>query len=868
MRALLRASILLFLLCASAVFTDAGHAQSTDGLIPRFEMEQSGLVLKRPAQTGAFFDVLGRRAALFGYEDRPFEAWTYPLKILRDFELSFQIENYPGDFPDAETITHIEVRPEATVRTYTHAAFTVRQILFAPIDEMGAVMLLDVDTVRPLQITASFRPDLRLMWPAGLMTGGLGWDAEAHRYTIVEETRRFVGVVGAPGAQDVSMMPYQEEPRDVPNRFVIQIAPDVARAYLLPIVIAGSVTGRDDALATYDRLLAGASTLYNDAARYYRDLLERTTGLHTPDDRLNDAFAWAKIGTDKGLATNPMLGTGFVAGFRTAGNSERPGFAWFFGRDALWTTFALLAYGDFDGARTALDFLQQFQRDGRIPHEVSQSAALLPWFDDYPYPWASADATPLFIIAHAGYYHATGDVAYLRDNYDALKAAFRFTAATDTDGNDLIENTNVGHGWVEGGELYPAHEEIYMQGLWVQAARDMAVLAEVIGDASMASQARAAAERTRTAMEDTYWLADAGIYAFSSPHPNDPFYAEDTVLPAVPMWWGVLNDAHAQESIDHLGGGALATDWGTRILSAHSSRYDPLSYHYGSVWPLFTGWASMGAYRYDRPHVGYQALMATALLTFQDAYGYVTELLSGDYNTAFGRSSHHQVWSEAMVVTPAVHGMLGLEARDGARLLRFAPSLPEDWDAVSVTHAAAGAGRYDLSVERGEGTLTVVVEQREAGGAEAVEVAPAFPLDAVVHSVQVNGNLGLFNLTQQGDRQRAVVQAPAAGRLEFVFTLTPGTGVYVHQEMPAEGARSQGLRVLRDRAEDGALHLRLEGRGGRTYRLHARTPHRIAAADGVTVTQEDGADALLEVSFDGSPDAYVRRDVRLPLQPR
>ena len=45
-----------------------------------------------------------------------------------------------------------------------------------------------------------------------------------------------------------------------------------------------------------------------------------------------------------------------------------------------------------------------------------------------------------------------------------------------------------------------------------------------------------------------------------------------------------------------------------RLLSDRSELYDPLSYHYGSVWPLFTGWASMAAYRYGRPHVGYQAL--------------------------------------------------------------------------------------------------------------------------------------------------------------------------------------------------------------------------------------------------------------------
>ncbi len=120
----------------------------------------------------------------------------------------------------------------------------------------------------------------------------------------------------------------------------------------------------------------------------------------------------------------------------------------------------------------------------------------------------------------------------------------------------------------------------------------------------------------------------------------------------MPLWLRTLDDRRAQRQIDRLGSGAIATDWGARLLSAQSELYDPLSYHYGSVWPLFTGWSSMAAYRYGRPHVGYQALTANALLTFDGALGYVTELLSGDFNAAFGRSSHHQIWSEAMVVTP------------------------------------------------------------------------------------------------------------------------------------------------------------------------------------------------------------------------
>jgi len=270
------------------------------------------------------------------------------------------------------------------------------------------------------------------------------------------------------------LMPYQEEPRDVPNRFVIEPSAASLKSNFIPIVIAGSVEGQDKAKLTYDRVLASLQPLYERNVTHYRKLNEQTTSIATPDERLNKAFAWAKVGVDKGLATNPLLGTGLLAGFRTSGESERPGFAWFFGRDALWTSLAINSYGDFAATRTALEFLKQFQRaDGKIPHEVSQSASLIPWFTEYEYSWVSADATPLYVIAHTDYWRATGDKQFLKANWDSIANAYRWSAATDTDGNQLIENstgTRFGHGWVEDEPLYPPHEEIYLQGLWIEAS--------------------------------------------------------------------------------------------------------------------------------------------------------------------------------------------------------------------------------------------------------------------------------------------------------------------------------------------------------------------------------------------------------------
>src|SRR5258707_829065 len=375
----------------------AGAAAPPDNAVPRFDLPRSGLELARHTESGKFFDVVGRRAAVFGYENRALEAWVYPLKLIDDFKLSFQLQGYPLEIDGAQIATGIAVRPEATTFTYAHAGFTVRQTIFAPLDEPGVVMLLEVDSVLPLTVIGSFRPRLKLMWPAGLMTNNRGWDEKEQVYSLTEETKRF------------------------------------------------------------------------------------------------------------------------VAGFRTSGESERPGFAWMFGRDALWTSLAIHSYGDFPAARTALEFLRKLQRDdGKIPHEISQSAGLIPWFTEYKYPWDSTDATPLYVVLQADHFRHTGDRDFLRASWDSIVKAWRFSAATDTDGNGLIENTKFGHGWTEGSPPYPPHEEIYLQGIWIEACRGLAELADAMGDAPLAGQARAAASRTQAAVEKTYWLDDRGFYAFAT----------------------------------------------------------------------------------------------------------------------------------------------------------------------------------------------------------------------------------------------------------------------------------------------------------------------------------------------------------------
>ena len=879
-----------------AHLADAAQFRTESG-IARFELPSSGLTLGRASKAGAFLDVVGRRSAFLGYEHRGLEAWVYPLKLFDDLQVAFTLAGYPLEVAGRDVLTHIEARPESTVLTYSHAAFTVRQVLAAPIDEPALVMLLDVETTLPLGIRISFRPRLRLMWPAGLQTGNIRWNEPGRFYELTEDSGRFAGVVGSPAARTGSLMPYQEEPRDVPVQFDVDPGAVNHEDSVVPIVIAASVTGIAEARATYARVLGTIPELLSQTAAHYRALLTDTLQVDSPDERLDAAFAWAKVGIDKGVASNPLLGTGLLAGFGPSGDSERPGFAWYFGRDAIWTTFATTSTGSVDTTRIALEFLRRYQReDGKVPHEVSQSAALIPWFTAYPYAWASADATPLFIVGHADYWQATGDAKFIRAAWPSLVQAFRFSAATDSDGNGLIENTKVGHGWVEGGALYPPHEEIYLQGVWIAALDGLTQLAtHVMSDAAAAAEASRLRQRAAEALERIYWLPQRGGYAYATKLPRaerviaEPgparerrqqrldaidgarLYDEQTVLTSIPMWWRLLDPARADAEIDSLGSGALATDWGHRILANTSELYDPLSYHSGSVWPLFTGWASLGAYRYGRPHVGWQALMANALLTDAYALGYITELLSGDFQAPFGRSSPHQVWSEAMVVTPLVRGLLGLDvtrtAKDGA-VLTVAPQLPADWRDLTIRNIVVGGGealtRFDVRVQQIPGLRVFEVTRR--GAPIRLTISAALPLDARVRQVTVNGRRVSTRERTVGDVR--FVDVPVDGdseRVDVRFRVHDGTSVYRPISPVPAGASNDGLRILRARADASGLLLRLEGRAGRRYPIRIRTSRPLGRLpDGVRRIENTSGDAALEIAFEGSGD-YVRRDITVPL---
>ena len=712
-----------------------GQASDQPTLLAKFPYE-NGVPLKivREAIPSKPFTVVGPRGAILGQQDGSFEAWIFPWKIFANLRITAQIQDYLVPIDVNEQAAVIEVRPDHTTITFSHAAFTLREILFAPRespDGTGVLAFFQIEAVRPVTLTLEFTPEMKRMWPAlsddrpspewvKMSAGGF--------YVLHLNFPDHAAAIEIPGAQPGILAPYQERPKIYPLQFVLHFDPAHDGDKLYPLLLATADTADEsEKMALAAKLAAlGRSfqSLYEQDELYFINFLREHLVIETPDKQFDEAFAWAQVSIDqlKVQTTPSHQETALVAGFYGSGDSARPGFGWYFGRDALWTLYAVNSYGDFQLTRDELEFLLRRQSpEGKIIHEWAQTADLVDW-KSLPYAFASSDATPLFLMAANDYLQISGDTAFLNMHWNAFERAWTFERAHDSDGDGIYENTE-GSGWVESWPPGMPHQEIYLAALDQQASTAFSNIARATRHEQLADDAQKRAAHIAQTLEKEYFLPDANFYAFSR-NADGSLDKSPTIYPAVASWDGTFNLSRAQNMLSRWASQEFSTDWGTRDLSPSVSFYDPISYHQGSVWPLFTGWVALSEYRNGRSLAGYTHLMQNADLTWQQDLGAVTELLSGEFFRWFGRSTSHQLWSSAMVVTPTVRGMFGLEWSAGTNTLTVTPSLPAEWNEAKISGVPLTQSRVGLEMRRNGSILSV----RLAGqGTQAVKLASRSP---------------------------------------------------------------------------------------------------------------------------------------------
>lgn len=814
------------------------------------------LELSRPVRSFEFLPVVGTRAGLFGNETGNFEAWVYPLKIFRNFHVNVLTEGrvLPGDTL-ARTVA---VRPESVTITYSGDTFSMRETLFVPVNEAGAIIRFEIETVQPLELEAVFERDFQLEWPAAFGGSYINWDANQHAFYLGEEQKRYAAFVGSPSAADPRLEYFTNYSATRESSFKLGVTSKGKDAKL--IAIAASVRGLAEAQSTYQRLLNSFADLQKNSAQYYEEYLAKTINLELPDEPLQRAYDWSRISILQGMVSNPFLGTGLIAGYRTSGDYERPGFAWFFGRDALWTSLALDASGDLANTRTALDFLSKYQRtDGQIEHEISQSASLVDWFKAYPYAYASADATPLYIITLNDYVTHSGDVAFAKEKWESVWKAYQFLRST-YDQQGLPQNVGIGHGWIEGGPLLPVKQELYQVGLGAEALRALSELAKVVGKNDVSQDLSRNFEQQKSELNQFFWSPEKNLFAYAL-GPDNKRLDVGSVLATVPMWFDLLDRDKAEAMINQLADYDYAADWGMRIISAKEPRYNPGGYHFGAVWPLFTGWASVAEYRYHRAVPAYSNLRANSLLAFDGSLGHVTEVLSGDYYQQLSTSSPHQIWSAAMVVSPMLRGMLGLKQDALSRRLVFAPETPANWTDFRVRNIQIGDTSLDLTYRKTQESITLEI-QSWGRNEIFLEFSPALSLRAEILGTDLNGHQ-IHTKTDANSEDQHVTAGfrVPQGSSTLRIRIKNDFGLDISPDMPPLGSSSRGLRITSETwsANRDVLTLGVSGIAGAEYDVIVWNPAQIASVEGATMMKE-----RFRVKFPAGPtDSYMQSKVTI-----
>ena len=450
-----------------------------------------------------------------------------------------------------------------------------------------------------------------------------------------------------------------------------------------------------------------------------------------------DSFA-VRIVTSN-AAANSWLERSFAdLGMLTAATPEGPfpyaGVPWYctpFGRDALLTAYELL-WLEPSFARGVLRFLAAHQakqldpaRDaeaGKIVHEMR--AGEMAVLGEVPFRayYGSVDATPLFGLLAAAYHERTCDDAFLEALWPSLELALAWIDGPgDVDGDGFVEYpgrslhglTNQGwkdsrdsvmhaDGSLAAGPIALCEVQAYVYG----AKRGLARVARRLGREAQAARLEAGAERLRQAFAKAFWCEDLGCYALALDGRKRRCQVRSSNSGHV-LLTGLALPEHAEAIARTLLSRDHFTGWGIRTLAASAMRYNPLSYHNGSVWPHDNAMIAAGLARYGltaAASVVFSALFEAAWVMEDQR---LPELLCGfdripgEAPICYPVACSPQAWA-AGAVSLLFQAVLGVSVDAAARQIRFAhPVLPVSIDQVTLLGVEIGGATVDLLLERG-----------------------------------------------------------------------------------------------------------------------------------------------------------------------
>ncbi len=409
------------------------------------------------------------------------------------------------------------------------------------------------------------------------------------------------------------------------------------------------------------------------------------------------------------------------------------GIPWFstaFGRDAIITSLQLL-WLDASLAHGVLRFLASHQSTetsrftdaapGKIMHETRKGE--MARLHELPFAryYGGVDTTPLFVMLAGAYGARTGDLVLLAEIWPALLAAMRWIeGAGDSDRDGFVDYARgaasglANQGWKDsedsvfdaaGGDVAGPVALVEVQGYAFAAFQAMADIARWLNEPDHAVAAwRNQADRLRRAVEDRFWSDQLGTYALALDGAGRPCSVRSS-NPGHLLYVGLPAPERGRRVVKELLGSAFYTGWGIRTLGHGEPRYNPMSYHNGSVWPHDTAICAAGIARYGE-RAGAAALTSAMFETAVTFDMRLPELFCGfprrpgEPPIAYPVACLPQAWAAGSAFM-MLQACLGITV-DGWRNVIHVdrPCLPVGIDRLIIRRLRVGESSVDLVFER------------------------------------------------------------------------------------------------------------------------------------------------------------------------
>jgi glycogen debranching enzyme len=543
-----------------------------------------------------------------------------------------------------------------------------------------------------------------------------------------DETCITLGYQGLDGIRRITEIRFFSQPDRIAGReaeFDLQILPgsDLELSY--------KVICNREGVRTYSS--ESFSAAFEKTLHDYDELRRELCSIETSNEQFNDWLNRSRADlnmllTKKGDIYYPYAGI--------------PWYNTVFGRDGIITAIQTLwCYPHI--ARGVLTLLASRQADsmspgkdaepGKIIHEERlgelANTGEIP-FGSY---YGSVDATPLFIMLAGDYYERTSDIEFIGDLWPNIENALKWIDEYgDMDGDGFVEYrpggarglTNMG--WKDssdsvfhrdGAIAEPPIALCEVQGYVYAAKLKASLIAGKLGKHDLSEQLRMDAERLRQKFHEAFWSDEIGTYAIALDGKKRRCEVRSS-NPGQCLFTGIATDEHAKRITDQLTSPAFFNGWGIRTVSSSESRYNPMSYHNGSVWPHDNSIIASGMARYGMKQEALKILtgMFDASI-FLDLHR-LPELfcgfdrIRGEGPILYPVACEPQAWASGAVFL-LLQACLGMSINaPGKQLLFDRPVLPRFLNQVRIFGLKIRDASVDLEISRHENDVTVNILNR------------------------------------------------------------------------------------------------------------------------------------------------------------